>query len=104
MAIMTTERRLELLLGASAAQLERIDRILPGKPVAEPMIGPLLLNISDAAKYLGVSRSTVYRMVEAGTLDWVAPMGRRHWVRRADIEAVARGKSERRPESESTDD
>ncbi len=52
------------------------------------------LTTGQAAELLGVSRSTVVRYIEAGTLDARRLPGG-HWrIRRADAEKLLRGDSE----------
>lgn len=85
--------RLLRFLQATPAQQAAIDRILEGKAEVEtaPRTGPLLLGMGPAAKYLGVSRGTLYRMIQAGRLARVQVPGSFR-VRREDLEAVAAGK------------
>jgi excisionase family DNA binding protein len=95
---MTTQtnqnERLLKFLHASPAMLEEIDRILEGKVQArmEATTGPLLCGMSPAAKLLGVSRSTIWRMIKAGRLGKVEVLPGSFRVRRADLEAIAAGK------------
>ena len=87
------ETRLLKLLTANPAQLAAIDRILEGKP-DEPRpgtTGPLLLQMGDAAKLLGVSRATVWRMMKLGRLEGVEILPGTIRLRRADVEAIAAG-------------
>jgi excisionase family DNA binding protein len=86
--------RLMRFLQASPEQQSAIDRILEGKPEAEakPRTGPLLLGMGPAAKYLGVSRGTLYRMIQAGKLKRVEILPGSSRVRREDVEAIVDGK------------
>ncbi len=86
------ERRFLRLLSADAVQLAAIDRILEGKMdrVPEAPKGPLLMRIKDAAAFLGVHRTTMWRLVKAGRLGTVELLGSLR-VRRADVEALALG-------------
>lgn len=45
--------------------------ILQGKEVRLALSGPLLLSMGEAADLLGVSRATLWRMLEAGALEKV---------------------------------
>ena len=47
-------------------------------------ISPILLTVPQAAEALGVSRATVYRLLDAGLLDHVRVLSMRR-VRPADI-------------------
>ena len=89
--------RLLRFLGATAEQQAAIDRILEGRlapqPAApEPLRGPLLIRIKDAAVLLGVHRTTMWRLVKAGRLETVELLGSLR-VRRADVEGIAAGKA-----------
>ena len=67
---MTTEKRMTLLLAANAEILRRVDRILSGEPT-EGATDPgdrKLLSIQQAAAAMGVSRTTVWRLLRAGRL------------------------------------
>jgi len=78
-------------LQATPAQQEAIDRILAGQmPAAAPApTGPLLVSMGPAAKFLGVSRTTLWRMIQAGRLAKVEVLPGSFRVRRADLEAIA---------------
>ncbi len=86
--------RLMRFLQATPEQQRAIDRILDGKADAEPepRTGPLLLGMGSAAKYLGVSRGTLYRMIQAGKLERVEILPGSSRVRREDIETIVEGK------------
>ena len=66
---MTTERRMTLLLAATPDVLRRVDRILSGEPI-EGATDPdrRLLSIAQAAVALGVSRTTIWRLLRDGRL------------------------------------
>lgn len=85
--------RMMKFLQADPAALAEIDRILEGKVQArvETTSGPLLLGMSAAAKFLGVSRATLWRMIRAGRLNKVEILPGSFRVRRADLEAIAGG-------------
>lgn len=46
--------------------------------------GPLLLSVKDAAKALGISYSTLYQMLSAGDVEWVA-IGSRKFISREHL-------------------
>ena len=50
---------------------------------------PLLMKMGEAAKYLGVSRGTLWRMTRDGRLKQVEVMPGSFRVRRQDIEKIA---------------
>ena len=86
--------RLMRFLQATPEQQAAIDHILEGKiePEPKPRTGPLLLGMGPAAKYLGVSRGTLYRMIQAGKLKRVEILPGSSRVRREDVEAIVDGK------------
>lgn len=88
---MSTEERLKRLFAASPEQLGAIDSILDGKfqMRATETVGPLLMGMMAAAKFLGVSRTTLWRMVSDGRLKKVEVLPGSFRLRRADLEAVA---------------
>jgi len=57
-----------------------------------------LLGVADAADRLGVSRSTVHRLVDSGELPVVGELGRRRAVvlAAADVDALAARRAARR--------
>jgi predicted DNA-binding transcriptional regulator AlpA len=92
---MNTEERLKRLLSASTGQLELIDRILESVIFdnTTTMTGPLLMGMSASAKLLGVSRATLWRMINAGILQKVEVLPGSFRLRRADLFAVAAHRS-----------
>ena len=49
--------------------------------------------MGPAAQFLGVSRSTLWRMIQAGRLERVEVFTNSYRVRREDLEAIAAGKA-----------
>lgn len=47
-----------------------------------PNTNPILLSVVDAAKMLGISRSTAYKLMDDGTLKTMKLRGRRMVLRR----------------------
>jgi len=82
-------------LQATPEQQTSIERILDGKSEAPrpAPTGPLMMMMGDAAKLLGVSRATIWRMVKLGKLERVEILPGTFRVRRTDVEAVV-GKAE----------
>ena len=63
--------------------------ILPSRAHSMPIRREEYLNVSEAAAFLGISRSTFYRLWENGGLEGVEvyrPTPRRPMFRRADLE------------------
>jgi excisionase family DNA binding protein len=90
---MNTEERFKRLLAASPEQMGAIDGILESgmrEKKAEPA-GPLLLGMTASAKLLGVSRATLWRMIQRGLLQKVEVLPGSYRLRRADLEAIADG-------------
>ena len=55
--------------------------------------GPLLMGMGDAAAFLGVSRPTLWRMIQAGKVEKVELFPGSHRVRREDLEDLAAGRN-----------
>ena len=88
------ERLLKILQASPEIQSE-IDRVLDSRPSSlrsEPPTGPLLLGMSAAAKFIGVSRATLWRMCRSNRLQKVEILPGSFRIRRADIEALAAGR------------
>jgi hypothetical protein len=70
-----------------------IDGILEWRIQEKPatMSGPLLLGMSAAAKFLGVSRGTLWRMIKGGMLPKIEILPGTFPIRRADLVAIAAG-------------
>ena len=64
---MTTENRIQAILTADPVKLAQIDSILTGTQVETPSDRRLLTK-TEAAKTLGMSRQTVWRMIKEGRL------------------------------------
>lgn len=90
---MSTNERLMKFLQATPEQQSAIDRILDGLVDAQRRDGPLLLGMGAGAKKLGVSRATLWRMIQAHRISKVEVLPGSFRVRAADIEAVADGKA-----------
>ena len=92
--ISNPNERLIRLLQATPEQQAVIDRILDGKMEAAPRVvtGPLLLPMGKASELLGVSRPTLWRMLNAGRLARVEVLPKTYRVRRSEIEALVNGK------------
>jgi excisionase family DNA binding protein len=88
---MNTEERLKRLFEASSEQIGAIDNILEGKnQKTAQTVGPLLMGMAASAKFLGVSRTTLWRMISEGRLQKVEVLPGSFRLRRADLEAVAK--------------
>lgn len=82
---------LQALMKAPAARKRRaLDLLLGDAPPTPASEGPLLYTVSEAARKLGVSRTTLWRLFQTGQLKKVEVMPGSFRVRRADIEALAR--------------
>ena len=81
--------RLLKILKAPPEQITLIDRVLAGEkpfPHHRSQEGPLLLGMGAAAKYLGVSRPTLWRMLRDGRLKKVEVRSNSFRVCRRDLE------------------
>jgi excisionase family DNA binding protein len=88
---MNAEERLKRLFAASPEQISAIDSILEGKNQenTSQSIGPLLMGMTASAKFLGVSRTTLWRMINEGRLQKVEVLPGSFRLRRADLENIA---------------
>ncbi|MGB7769296.1 MAG: helix-turn-helix domain-containing protein, partial [Verrucomicrobiia bacterium] len=88
---MNTEERLKRLFAASPEQVGAIDGILESgvRERKAESAGPLLLGMTASAKFLGVSRTTLWRMVNKGLLQKIEILPGSFRLRRADLEAIA---------------
>lgn len=88
---MNAEERLKRLFAASPEQISAIDDILEGKNQenTSQTVGPLLMGMTASAKFLGVSRTTLWRMINDGKLQKIEILPGSFRLRRADLEAVA---------------
>ena len=85
--------RLMRILQASPEQLTAIDRVLDGitEPPRPERKGPFLLKMGDAAALMGVSRATLWRMLNLGRLTRVEILPATFRVRRDEVEALVFG-------------
>ena len=94
---MSTNERLLKILQASPDVQERIDRLLDGEDPSQPVkttSGPLLMGMGEGARFLGVSRATLWRRIKLGLLERVEILPGSYRVRRADLEAIAAGQKQ----------
>lgn len=95
---MSSDERIIKILKAPPEVQERIDHLLDGAAPAESgrtPSGPLLMGMSEGAKFLGIGRATLWRMIKTGRLEKVELLPGSFRVRRTDLEAIAAG---RKPE------
>ena len=90
---MTDKERMLRVLNASPEMLRRIDDILMdrGKKRESSEEDIRTVTLKEAAKRLGVSRPTVYRMVKSGRLETVKLEGS-HRIRLQSLIDVAAGR------------
>jgi excisionase family DNA binding protein len=95
---MTTQANEQLtrILQAFPEVRSDIDRLVEERVRArldqESDRGRLLMGMSEAAKYLNVSRATLWRICRSKRLARVEILPKSFRVRRADLEALAAGK------------
>jgi excisionase family DNA binding protein len=94
MATSNENIRLIRFLQAPPDQQAAIDLILDGKAEArrKEATGPLLFGMSEAARFLGVSRATLWRIVKAGKISKVEILPSSFRIRRVDLEAIVGNK------------
>ena len=85
--------RMMKFLQADPEKQALIDQILDGKTPAKSELptGPLLLGMSAAAKFIGCSRATLWRICRSGRLQKVEILPGSFRLRRADLLALAAG-------------
>lgn len=85
----STERMMKLLQ-APPNVLAAVDNILLRGTLPEPAFtGPLLCKMTSGAEYLGVSRSTLWRIIRSGKITPVEIRRGTFRVRRYDLEKFA---------------
>lgn len=90
---MKTEQRIQKLFEATPDVIQRVDALLNGEVPAAPQ-DMRLLTFAGAAKALGVSRQTVWRMVKEGKLETVEVRVGRHRVPASRLAALVNTKKE----------
>lgn len=94
---MTTNQsndRLMKILSASPEIQTEIDRVLEGKQPLETNKSPILIGMKKASEILGVSRTTLWRMVNKGIFEKVEILPGSYRLRYADIVAFVNSKKE----------
>ena len=61
---MDVETRIKMIMSAPNGTLQKVDQILEGKNDDRDVVSTKLLTFAAAAKQLGVSRQTLWRMVK----------------------------------------
>lgn len=77
--------------------LIRISRSLYER--AETEVGPLLMGMGEAARFLGVSRATLWRRIKLGLLERIEFLPNSYRVRRADLLAIVAERKQIQPAS-----
>ncbi len=84
-----TSELLHATPSATDGQKREALRILRGDvTVTRPLGGPLLMSVAATAEYLGVSRSTAWRIGRAGRLKKIEIAAGRFRFRRKDIDEL----------------
>lgn len=87
---MDANERMLKILQASPDQQAAIDAILEGrKPDEQTIQGPLLMGVEEGAKFMGVSRTTLWRIIKSGDIKPIEYRPGSYKVRRQDLERVA---------------
>ena len=88
------------VMRASQEQLALIDQVLAGDirfKESPASSGPLLLGMGAAARMLGVSRPTLWRMIQAGRLQKVELLPNSYRIRRMDLEVLVNVRGDMTP-------
>ena len=74
---MNTNQRMSMILAATPGVLAKIDAVLAGDETHVPKKDPecRTCTLTEAARRLGVSRPTIYRLIQRGALKAVALNG-----------------------------
>lgn len=89
------EEVMQATLAAADDRKQVALRVLRGETLesaARPTTGPLLLGMGAGARFLGVSRATLWRACLAGRIQKIELFPGSYRVRREDLEALAAGK------------
>jgi excisionase family DNA binding protein len=78
---------------ADALKILKGEAIVADPVSCQPLTAPILLGMGTAAKYLGVSRATLWRMIKAKRLERVDLFTGTYRVRKTDLEDFACGKT-----------
>jgi len=82
--------RMMKVLQASPEMQARIDAILEGTDAeTTTSAGPLLMGMDQGAQFLGVSRSTLWRIVKSGKIQPIEFRPGSYKLRRQDLERLA---------------
>ena len=83
------DRMMKVLQAAPDVQAQ-IDALLEGRNQPTPTTtGPLLYGMDAGAKYLGVSRSTLWRIIKSGGITPIEFRPGSYKVRRCDLDRIA---------------
>ena len=85
---MNVEKRIHALITADPSTLSQIDRILSGDAQTGAPVDRKLLTMTEAAKVLGLSRQTIWRMVKDDRLQVVEVRRGRYRVPSAAITSM----------------
>ncbi len=89
---LTNELMQAVLLATDDQRKQAALRLLRGEtPVPVSQAGPLLLGATAAAAYLGVGRSTLWRIIRSGRLTRIEIMPGTYRIRRADLDSFVAG-------------
>jgi hypothetical protein len=86
------EQLMQAALTAPEERRQTALRVLQGEmpaAAARPVTGPLLMNMCAAARFLGVSRTTLLKIVAAGAVEKVEIFSGSYRVTRESLEALA---------------
>lgn len=68
----------------------------PDARPARPITGPMLMGVGAAAKLMGISRGTMWRILQAGLIEKVELFPGSYRLRRSDIEDLIEGRSRKK--------
>lgn len=87
------EQLLLAILAADDTRRQEALRVLQGESLTEARAtdttGPVLMNVTAAAKYLGVSRTTLWRIIRDGGIEQVEVRSGSFRLRKVDLDRFA---------------
>jgi excisionase family DNA binding protein len=96
------EEIMQTALAAGEDQKRDALRVLRGEAAVadgsapRPVTGPLLMGMGEAAQFLGISRPTLWRMIQAGRVEKVELFPGSNRLRRLDLEELAMRRKEKK--------
>ncbi len=92
MEAVTDEQVIKALFGATPERKSRALLILEGEDIPQNIDEPLLLTMGEAAKMLGISRTSIWRLTRLGRLQKRELYPNSYRIRKQDVLDLVNGK------------